>query len=247
MDAFFERLIVRAATIDELLSDDFEPVPGQKGDTERSARRLAAWCKACASGDWSLFARRLEKDNLSFPHVLERFASVRRRPSAPRPTWIDDAIWIVAAMRSPRDGAMSGQTPARTTSCPFEPLFAPVVECADALLSTGLESELRDNLLASARADLRHLLLEQLSGLCAAALYELFIKALKSRDKEAAATSRYGETCSVPARAPKSAPSPARSPMCIIAAGPCGSSVSVTAAGSSTSPRIFGSMPPGRS
>ena len=30
MDEFYERLIVRAATIDELLSDDFEPLPGQK-------------------------------------------------------------------------------------------------------------------------------------------------------------------------------------------------------------------------
>ena len=34
MDAFYERLIVRAATIDELLSDDFEALPGQKGDAD---------------------------------------------------------------------------------------------------------------------------------------------------------------------------------------------------------------------
>ncbi|HTQ83682.1 MAG TPA: hypothetical protein VMI47_10485, partial [Pseudolabrys sp.] len=59
MDAFFERLIVRAATIDEILSDDFEPLPGQKGDADLAARRLAAWCNASASGDWSLFERRL--------------------------------------------------------------------------------------------------------------------------------------------------------------------------------------------
>jgi len=45
MDAFYERLIVRAATIDELLSADFEPLPGQKGDTDVAARRLAAWCR----------------------------------------------------------------------------------------------------------------------------------------------------------------------------------------------------------
>ena len=50
MDAFYERLIVRAATIDELLSADFEPLPGQKGDTDVAARRLAAWCRSCASG-----------------------------------------------------------------------------------------------------------------------------------------------------------------------------------------------------
>jgi hypothetical protein len=41
MDAFYERVIVRAATIDELLSADFEPLPGQKGDADLAARRLA--------------------------------------------------------------------------------------------------------------------------------------------------------------------------------------------------------------
>ena len=64
MDAFYERLIVRAATIDELLSDDFEPLPGQKGDADLAARRLAAWCRSSASGDWSLFERRLDRDGL---------------------------------------------------------------------------------------------------------------------------------------------------------------------------------------
>ncbi|HEY2839018.1 MAG TPA: hypothetical protein VGJ26_07715, partial [Pirellulales bacterium] len=62
MDAFFERLIVRAATIDELLSDDFEALPGQKGDADLAARRLAEWCRSSASGDWSLFTRRLDRD-----------------------------------------------------------------------------------------------------------------------------------------------------------------------------------------
>ena len=60
MDAFYERLIVRAATIDELLSADFEALPGQKGDADLAARRLAAWCRSCASGDWLLFGRRLD-------------------------------------------------------------------------------------------------------------------------------------------------------------------------------------------
>jgi len=27
-----------------------------------AARRLAAWCRSCASGDWSLFGRRLARD-----------------------------------------------------------------------------------------------------------------------------------------------------------------------------------------
>jgi hypothetical protein len=78
MDPFFKRLIIRAATVDELLSDRFEPLPGQKPDAERAARRLAEWCRSCASGDWSLFNGRLERDGLSFAQVLPRLATGTR-------------------------------------------------------------------------------------------------------------------------------------------------------------------------
>jgi hypothetical protein len=76
MDAFFERLVVRAATIDELLSDDFETLAGQKAHCDLAAQRLSAWCQSCASGDWSMFSRRLERDSLSLAHVLGRFATL---------------------------------------------------------------------------------------------------------------------------------------------------------------------------
>src|SRR5271169_5061740 len=94
MDTFFERLIVHAATIDELLSGDFEPLSGQKGDIDIATRRLGAWCRSCASGDWSLFARRLQRDGLSITEVLAKLATVRRSAASETPAWIDDAVWI---------------------------------------------------------------------------------------------------------------------------------------------------------
>src|SRR5271154_5630014 len=48
VDAFHERLIERAATIDELLSEAFEPVPSGHGDAELAKRRIAAWCRSAA-------------------------------------------------------------------------------------------------------------------------------------------------------------------------------------------------------
>src|ERR1700757_3168865 len=87
MDPFRDHLIVRAATIDELLSHDFETLPGLKGDAETAAQRLAAWCRACASGDWSLFNRRLERDGLTIEKVLARFATARRKVSVPPSGW----------------------------------------------------------------------------------------------------------------------------------------------------------------
>ena len=72
-----------------------------KGDADLAARRLAAWCRSCASGDWSLFGRRLERDGLAIGQVLAEIC--RRSPQGIRapPAWIDDAIWIEAALQKP--------------------------------------------------------------------------------------------------------------------------------------------------
>src|SRR5258708_33575568 len=86
MDAFYERLMVSAATLDEVLSGDFEPLPGQKGDADLAARRLAAWCRSSASCDWSLFGRPLVRDGLAFAPALARVAAVRRSGSASAPS-----------------------------------------------------------------------------------------------------------------------------------------------------------------
>jgi type 2 lantibiotic biosynthesis protein LanM len=175
MEAFFERLIVGAATIDELLSGDFEPLPGQKADAEKAARRLAAWCRSCASGDWSLFARRLERDGLSIADVLARFATVRRTAVAP-PAWIDDAIWIEAALRNKDNVPAEGFEP-----CAFDAVLTPVIRHAETLLWLGVDSRASANLSDTARAGLRYTLLAALSNLCAPALYERFIRFVRAR------------------------------------------------------------------
>jgi type 2 lantibiotic biosynthesis protein LanM len=185
MDAFYEHLLLRAATIDELLSDDFEVLPGQKGDVDLAAHRLAVWCRSCSSGDWSLFEKRLDRDRLSLGQVLTKFASVRRRKTASRPAWIDDAIWIEAAMQNPIKHVDGLVAPCGEDPCPFEHLFIPVIERAEALLRAGIHVQAFDNLNESGRACLRHLLLEQLCSLSAPAIYDLFLKAAKSDAKPA--------------------------------------------------------------
>ncbi len=174
MEAFHERLIERAATIDERLSDDFEPLPGRKDDAELAARRLAAWCRTSANGDWGLFARRLERDHLSLPKVLARFATVRRRASAASPAWIDDAIWIDAEFQSGRP--LKAARTARSQAVAFEELLLPVVERAGILLWRRAGAGAAENFAESARASLAGLLLGTLSDLCAAPLYEAFCK-----------------------------------------------------------------------
>ncbi|MGB7036967.1 MAG: hypothetical protein WBD71_15755, partial [Xanthobacteraceae bacterium] len=89
LDSFYERLRLRAATIDELLSAAFEPSPQTQGDVDLTGRRLAAWRRSSAAGDERLFVRRLDRDRLSAERVRERLASVRPAPSAAVPAWID--------------------------------------------------------------------------------------------------------------------------------------------------------------
>ena len=201
MDAFYERLIVRAATIDELLSDDFDPLPGQKGDADLAARRLAAWCRSSASGDWSLFGRRLDRDGLTIGQVLTKFATVRRKASASPPAWIDDAIWIEAALQSPTPNAKPSAVAEHAEPCAFEQLFMPVVEAAEARLWSDINARAFDNLNEHARACLRLSLLKKLSDLATPAIYERFDRERKARTApldavhppQGAGTSRYDE------------------------------------------------------
>jgi type 2 lantibiotic biosynthesis protein LanM len=180
--SFFERLVVRAATIDELLSDDFETLPGQKGDTDKAARRLAAWCRSCASGDWVVFSRRLQKDQLSIDCVLTRLATVRRSATASMPLWLEDARWIDAACRNSLPKAPASPISSVAEPRAFEALFIPVVEQAEKRLWARTGDRARSNLTNTARADLCTALLGQLSDLCVPALYNLFITAIKTTD-----------------------------------------------------------------
>jgi class II lanthipeptide synthase len=201
MDAFYERLIVRTATIDELLSDDFDPLPGQKGNADLAARRLAAWCRSCASGDWSLFGRRLDRDGLTIGQVLTKFATVRRKASASPPPWIDDAIWVEAALQRPTPNAKPSAVAEHAEPCAFEQLFMPVVEAAEARLWSDINARAFDNLNEHARACLRLSLLKKLSGLATPAIYERFDRERKARTApldaahppQDAGTSRYDE------------------------------------------------------
>lgn len=175
VDVFFERLIDRAATIDELLSDAFESAPGRGTDAELPARRLAAWCQASASGDRLLFERRLGRDGLSTVQALQRLGTVRRKASAAPPPWLADAMWIDAALQ----GLPRGDETRRADGlepCAFEQLLAPVVEQADRLLRCHIGAHASAKLSQCARDGLRHALLKSLSELATPALYERFIK-----------------------------------------------------------------------
>jgi type 2 lantibiotic biosynthesis protein LanM len=189
VETFYQRLSLRGATIDELLSDAFEVAPEMAADAELAAQRMAAWRRACAAGDASLFARRLMRDGLSQVDIENRLARSQRRAVAPYPQWMEDAIWIEQTLKE------AGRTePEVAPAYPFEDLFTAMIERAEALVWSGVDTSTCNRFDEPARASLRHMLLAVLCELCAPALYERFAKS-RDRDKptQAPGAVRYRE------------------------------------------------------
>jgi type 2 lantibiotic biosynthesis protein LanM len=190
--AFCDRFVVRAATLDERMSDDFEPLKGQKRDADLAATRLAAWCRSSASGDWRLFGRRLARDGLTFDQVLSRLATVRRgSDGAAPPLWTSDAVWIEATLQR---GAVAKGVGSinHAETCAFEQLHWPVVQKAEALLEAAVGALALTKLTESARACLRSSLLNELSSLCALAIYERFAKSRKDEQRASETAQAHG-------------------------------------------------------
>ena len=178
-----QELLINAATIDELLSLSYQPLIGQKDNTDRSALRLAAWSRSAASGDWGLFFRRLNRDKLSMDQVLSRFAGVRHSPATPLPTWFVDAQWVYEALTvefgDSQIFSVEGSEP-----YPFEILFYALVERAEKNLIDSTSPQALALFSESARLNIRNGLLKILTDLYAPLLYSRFVGILKKHSPD---------------------------------------------------------------
>lgn len=176
MDALYDRLWLRAATVDELLSDAFAARSGAGAEPDLAVRRLAAWCRSSAAGDEALFARRLARDGWTVDRLRHRFAAARVEATAPPPAWIADAAWVEATLQGRAD-PLKPITPLGGEAVAFEGLFLPLVAQAEERLWSGIDKAASVKLAEGARACLSNGLLRELSDLSAPALYERFAKA----------------------------------------------------------------------
>lgn len=175
-----QELLIKAATIDELLGPNYEPQIGQKDSSDHAALRLAAWCRSASSGDWGLFFKRINRDKLSMDQVLSRFAGVRHSPDTPLPTWFVDAQWVYQALTGEFGNgqifSVEGGEP-----YPFEILFYALVERAEKNLIDITSPQALALFNESARLDLRIGLLKLLTDLYAPLLYSKFVAILKKQ------------------------------------------------------------------
>lgn len=171
-----EDLASSTATIDELLSDVFVASKGEKRHADLAALRLAAWCRASASGDWVLFANRLARDSLSIEAVLSRFGTAHLNSPTETPSWLQGADWILASFAAEPDTSWF-ESMRTDQELPFDCLLGPLVQAAEVELKRQLSPDQPPTCLApSAWLDLCKSLLIRLTELCATHLLAEFHK-----------------------------------------------------------------------
>lgn len=178
---------ISAATLGERLSNLYQTVPATRADTEAAARRLASWCHSAASGDWTLFARRLQRDGLTMDSIMPRLAAIQLAPRQALPAWVDDAAWIVQAMLDDVTADDVESIRSADVAQPFESLFFGLVAGAerrrDALLPSGALARVQ----TPVRQAMAHHLLVSVTKLCAMAVYESFAVGRDAWQRQAAA------------------------------------------------------------
>lgn len=162
--------LVRAATIDERLSEAFEVMPASKRDCDASLRRLGAWCRNAASGNWHDFTRRLERDCQTLERILPALANIRLSQDAEPFDWSKDVEWLVRSLSSDYRAESA-------TGCnmyPFEQIFYGLVHQATDHFSRNIASTVSCELPVAVSNPLRQELLRSLTALCEDLLYNYF-------------------------------------------------------------------------
>lgn len=174
-------LLLRACTFDEVLSGQFNSLVGEKSQADLASERLASWCKSSASGDWGLFAQRLERDQLDFKDVLARFSNVKLNDKGEDLLpWMYDAQWVFELLtQGEKESIYVDLYPKKLVA--FQEIFLPLLQGANIELKKIASPKALECFTSDAMSDLNFALLHQLSDLLAPLLYSLFVKDLKGQ------------------------------------------------------------------
>lgn len=188
---------IRSATLDERMSGLYEPVPGMRSDTDLAARRLAAWCRSVANGDWRLFAKRLQRDGWTMESVMPRLAAIQLTLGEALPAWLNDAEWIVPAMLADVGSALAELIGSDAAAQPFETLFHGLVAESERRRDAMLTQRAIARVQRHVRQAMAYQLLTSVTKLCALAIFESFVNFKNDKQNQSAelvsSTSRPAE------------------------------------------------------
>ena len=172
-------LLLRACTFDEVLSGQFKSLVGEKSQADLASERLASWCKSAASGDWGLFAKRLEKDQIEFKDVLARFSNVKLNDKGEDLLpWMYDAQWVFDLLTQDANESINVDLyPPKPVA--FQEIFLSLLRGANVELKKIASPKALECFTSDAMSDFNFALLHQMSDLVSPLLYSLFVKDLK--------------------------------------------------------------------
>lgn len=186
-------LAARASTLDERLRGGYEP---DGLAPEEGARRLDAWCRAAAAGNWTRFRQRLAAEGIDAARVPALLGPVRLHEATPLPSWAERLPEMVRQIAAGPPEEEFSSTP------PFAGLFVPLAarltaglaqRPAGALWTTPALRELGDGLIAALSDLFTPVLFERFAifralraplnsgeGTAATRLYEAFLDHLRA-------------------------------------------------------------------
>ena len=177
MEAFYQCLLERAATIDELLLERSRPLPGRR-IIPSWRHGIPAWCRMCQRGLGTV--RPSSSSVTVYPgHVLVGFPTSAAKAAARPPLSVEDAFWIGTCARSTT--AERGWARPLGEPC-VRTLLLPVVERAEALLWTGLSARRSRTLLRPRAPSL---------ALCFSTDYPIFVLRPSTSDLPRRAPARH--------------------------------------------------------
>ncbi|WP_420223752.1 type 2 lanthipeptide synthetase LanM family protein [Pigmentiphaga litoralis] len=157
-----------ALTIDEVLSDDYEPLPAQAGDHALARKRLDRWITLCADNDPSVFEQRLARLNWARQTLLARLAGVRRRDHVKEPFWVSKTRHVLDVL------LQGGINPAQQQLA-FSPLLSPLVEDAVRVLRRSLPIDVSAIMTSRAFEGIVDHLRMRLGNLCELPFYDALL------------------------------------------------------------------------
>lgn len=172
MDFDLARLLEKTLTIDELLAQSLNEEMDE-GIILKS-EGLNQWCKSASNGDWSLFEKRLARDNESIQSALRK---LNTKLSDDDPEWHERAKKIYDLITN--QNYVNSEITNIENRFPFQHLYEPIIGSLASELRLKIDTKNIALLSEEAWNSLTDQLLEKLSALHAAILYKLFIEKTK--------------------------------------------------------------------
>ena len=170
----------KSVTFDELLSDQFLTITANTEQLNAAKLKLSSWCETTFRGDWTLFTKRINRDNLDVDFIIKRFANSRIVGDTKLPEWLDDINWIYEKLiQKVKNSDDEWIIKKHINTIPFIQIYLNLINSSYTKLLKRLKIHNKIYISNNARLDLKSNLLKTISDICDECLFHYFKKNLQ--------------------------------------------------------------------